>query len=388
MDIAKRCLELEPQLIEWRRQLHQHPELSLKEEWTSNWIAEHLKALHIPVHTLPGTYSLIGVISGKKPGKRLALRADFDALPITEQTDKPYCSKIPGVMHACGHDAHVSMLMGAATLLKEMEDDLCGTIYLCFQAAEELSYGVEPIVDWLEAQGGVDRVLGIHIWSTIKAGTIVLPETHAMAGTQVFRVTFTGMGGHGSRPDLIHEPIKAACDLVLKLSSIPSNFYDMQDNSVIHVGKIQAGTLANIFPNTAVIEGGCRYFKPAGHDAIMGHVKRMAQGVAQVYDVSAEVEEMTGTIPVINDPAVCADVRRVADSMEGLTVDRDMEALCASDNVAYMLDKYPGVYGFLGAQNLELGINWPQHHCQYDVDESVLKKGCEFFLRNAEDFLR
>lgn len=388
MDFNALFRQLEPELIALRRELHRHPELSDKEDWTASRIQKELQALCIPFDIIPGTHNIVGVIHGAETGKAIALRADFDALPIQEETGAEYTSLNPGAMHACGHDAHTAMLLGAARILSGLKGSLKGTVYLCFQSGEEIGHGADEIISYLEAHGGVDEVIGLHIWGSLPEGTLLLIDGPTMAGGHGFDVTIKGQGGHGSRPDLARDPIKPACDLVLKISSIPTNFYDVLDPSVVHVGSIQAGVLGNIFPETALLKCGVRYFRVGGYDKIISHVKRMAEGVATAYDVEAEVIETGGTPPVVNHHEPTVRARNIVKDVEGLELNGTTDPICASDNFGRYLLKYPGFYGFLGGMNEEKGLVWPQHHCKFDIDESALRKGCEFMVRYALTFLK
>ena len=231
-------------------------------------------------------------------------------------------------------------------------------------------------------------MIGLHIWASFKEGTIVLLDGPTMAGAVGIEICITGQGGHGSRPDLAKDPVKAACDLALKISSIPSNFYDVLDHSVVHVGSIQSGTIGNIFPDKAILKCGCRYFKPGGGDKIMDHMRRMAGGVALIYDVDIEVTVKGQAPSTINNPEATARARELVRDVDGLEVDSKQQPICASDDYAYYLEKYPGFYGFLGAMNEEKGIIWTQHNSKFDVDETALRKGYEFMSRYTVDFLK
>ncbi len=388
MDLKAVCLKYENKVIELRREFHMHPELSFQEIRTAQRVREELDKAGIAWENVPDTHSVIGIVKGAHPGKTIALRADMDALPMQEESDPPYKSQIEGVMHACGHDAHVAMLLGAAMTVNEAKEELAGEALFCFQSGEETGSGALKIIEYLEKRGGVDRMIGLHIWASFKEGTIVLLDGPTMAGAVGIEICITGQGGHGSRPDLAKDPVKAACDLALKISSIPSNFYDVLDHSVVHVGSIQSGTIGNIFPDKAILKCGCRYFKPGGGDKIMDHMRRMAGGVALIYDVDIEVTVKGQAPSTINNPEATARARELVRDVDGLEVDSKQQPICASDDYAYYLEKYPGFYGFLGAMNEEKGIIWTQHNSKFDVDETALRKGYEFMSRYTVDFLK
>ncbi|MDR3231452.1 MAG: amidohydrolase [Synergistaceae bacterium] len=388
MDVSQICQKYEKEVIEWRREFHMHPELSLQEAWTSNRIKEELNELGIPFETVAGTHGFVGVVEGARPGKTIALRADMDALPMLEENDAPYKSRIDGAMHACGHDAHVAMLLGAGAVLRELRASFKGKILLCFQSAEEIAAGASELIDYLESGGGVDQVIALHVWADIEAGKILLLDGPAMAGAVGMEICVKGRGGHASRPDLARDPIKPACEMVLKMASIPSNFYDVLDHSVVYFGKIQGGTMGNIFPDQATISGGCRFFRAEGKEAIVAHARRIAEGVARAWDVEIEVKTPRASLPpVVNHHQPVLRARELVSLVEGLTLDETDRPLCASDNYANFLLKYPGFYGFLGARNEDKGIVWTQHNTRFDVDETILRKGYEFMCRYALDFL-
>ena len=259
MNIRNLYDQSESWMIELRRWFHRHPELSLQEKETSGKIQEELTKLGIPYQVLAPNYGIVATIQGSRPGKKIVLRADIDALPVTEETGLSFASEHPGVMHACGHDAHAAMLLGAARILQENKDELCGTVICLFQVAEETGFGYKEALDHFDSIGGVDGVIGLHIWSAVPEGEIVLLPGSIFAGGKGYDLKVKGQGGHGGRPDLVNDPIKTACEMVLKFASIPTNFYDVLDHSVVNVGKIEAGTIGNVFPSEANIYGGFRW---------------------------------------------------------------------------------------------------------------------------------
>jgi amidohydrolase len=230
-------------------------------------------------------------------------------------------------------------------------------------------------------------VVSLHIWSSVPTGEIILLPGATMAGLCAFDVLFKGQGGHGSRPDLVKDPIKPACDLLLKISSIPSNFCDVMDHCVVHVCKIEGGVGYNMFPPTASIAGVARFFKKSSGDRIVAEIERMAKGVAETYNVEADYKHTPLLPPVVNDKTAVEDAKKIVGEIPGLHVSDTTQPMAASDNISLILSSFPGVYGFLGAMNEEKGINWQQHSPHFDIDEDVLALGTEFMARCAEDFL-
>ena len=386
MNIRNLYDQSESWMIELRRWFHRHPELSLQEKETSGKIQEELTKLGIPYQVLAPNYGIVATIQGSRPGKKIVLRADIDALPVTEETGLSFASEHPGVMHACGHDAHAAMLLGAARILQENKDELCGTVICLFQVAEETGFGYKEALDHFDSIGGVDGVIGLHIWSAVPEGEIVLLPGSIFAGGKGYDLKVKGQGGHGGRPDLVNDPIKTACEMVLKFASIPTNFYDVLDHSVVNVGKIEAGTIGNVFPSEANIYGGFRWYKTGGDELILEKMHQIAKGVCQIYGTDYELIVRGGVPPVVNQADMIARARELVADVPGLNVSPQTEPICAGDNFGYILQKYPGFYGVLGAGKKGETI-YPQHHCKFDVDESALRKGSEFMTRFAIDFL-
>ena len=386
MDINRIMRESESYIVGLRRWFHAHPELSLKEEATARKIGEELDALGIPWQKLPPNHGIAAQIHGGQPGKTIALRADTDALPVPEQTGLPFASQQDGLMHACGHDGHIAMLLGAAKVLNAERNGLKGNIVLIFQVAEEIGLGHEEVLAYFRDIGGVDAVIGLHIWSLIPEGEILLLPGPILAGVMSYTVTIKGRGGHGGRPDQVADPIKAACELVLKYAAIPSNFYDVLDHSVVNVGQMEAGTVGNVFPSQAKIHGGIRWFKPGGEKKLIRIMEQIALGVGQIYGVTCEVDCFADIPPVRNDAGLIQAARAMVPRIEGLRLSGQTDPICAGDNIGVYLEKYPGFYGMLGGGKAQ-GPVFPHHHEQFDIDEAALSKGAAFMAGFAAEFL-
>ena len=379
--------EVAAYIIEMRRWLHAHPELSLEEKETSAKIKEELTKMGIPFEELKPNYGIIATIEGVEKGKTIVVRGDIDALPVKEDTGLKFASQNEGVMHACGHDAHIAMLLGTAKVLQDLREELHGTVKLFFQVAEEIGKGVEEALAYFEAIGGVDQVIGLHIWSTMPEGEILLIPDAVFAGGSGFECKIHGQGGHGARPDLVKDPIKAACDLVLQLSSIPSNYYDVLDHSVVSVGAIQSGAVGNVFPSEAVIKGTTRYYKEGGQKKLAKIMEDMCEGVGKIHGVDVELIYTGGVPPVMNNRKMIERARMLVDDVEGLVVSEQTEPICAGDDFGYILEKYDGFYGILGAGKKD-EYNYPQHHCKFDLQEDSFRKGSEFMTRYVLDYLK
>ena len=387
MDLKKLCAEAESYIIDLRRWFHRHPEVSCKEFETSKKIQEELTAMGVPFEVLSDGIAVAAVIEGGKPGGRIAVRGDIDALPVKEDTGLPFASETEGVMHACGHDAHAAMLLGAAKVLMQVKENLCGTVYLLFQAAEEVALGVDEILEYLARIGGVDELFGLHIWAGVPSGELKLIPGPLFTGGNAFYIDITGRGGHGARPDLVKDPVKAACDLVMHLSAIPSNYYNVLDNSVVSVGVVQAGTLENVFPSTAFVSGTTRSYKIGGREILQDIIRRKCEGIAKIHDVQVDVRFNAGVVPVINDEGMIARARPLVADIDGLELCPDPDPIPAGDNIGFLMNAYKGFYGILGGGIPDRPF-YPHHHAKFDVDESAMRKGTEFICRYVCDFLK
>jgi amidohydrolase len=374
-----------PYLVDLRREIHAHPELSLEEKATSERVARELDEMGIQVVRL-ADHCVVGILRGGREGRRLAIRADMDALPIVEETSAPYRSQKQGVMHACGHDAHTAMLLGAARLLIGRQAQLAGRIFFCFQSGEEIGRGADVILEYLESQGGVDQAIAAHVWAEIPMGRISVVKGARMAAVDAFDIEVVGRGGHGSRPDLCIDPIKPAAQMLLALSAIPTNRTKSTDPLVIHIGKFEAGTLRNIFPQSAFLYGGIRYFSENARQNAHRLIRETCEHIAEAYGAKVKIEFIHGAPAVMNNSEAVARAEKVIGEMDRLELDT-FEPICASENFAFFLEKYPGFMAFIGIQNKAKGLDCVHHHPHFELDEDALPLGVEFFTRYAIDYL-
>lgn len=382
---TKGAEDLEKYLIQFRRELHRHPELAYHEVYTSKRVCEELEKNDISYERIK-LNMVIATIKGAHTGKTIGIRADMDALPMEEKNDVDYRSKVEGVMHSCGHDGHTAMLVGAGILLNGMKENLKGTIKLIFQSAEEVGGGVTEIIEHLEKSGGLDRLLGLHVWADIESGYISIEPGGRMAGGIFFDIEVKGQGGHGSRPDKAKDPIKPACEILLQAAALPSSRFNILEPCVISPALIQGGTAFNIIPDTARVGGTIRYFSYDAGQKLSDLVASVAENTAKAYGVEAIVSFSGHVSPIVNTEDAASLGKKSAAKIRGLSLTA-FEPICACDCFGDLLKKYPGVYCYMGIHNKEKGIVYPQHHCQFDLDESVLKKGCAFLSQYAYDFL-
>ena len=369
-------------VVEWRRDFHTHPELGYEEHRTSRIVEEELKRLGYQTVRVAGT-GVIGIIGSGEPV--VALRADMDALPIQEENDVPYKSRIPGKMHACGHDAHTAMLLGAAHILKQIKNKPKGTIKLIFQPAEEGGLGAKKIVE----SGKVDDVqtfFGLHVWSSLPSGVVGIKEGPVMAGAEAFKITIKGKGGHGAVPHEAIDPIPVACRTVLALNMIIPREVPAYETAVLSVTKIKAGTASNVIPESVEMDGTLRTFS----EKIRKHIKERMEEIALK---EAESSRCMGIIrfsekyipPTINDPDVVKIVQRVAsDITEVVTPKITMGA----EDFSFYRKIAPSAYAFLGIRNENKGIIYPHHSPRFNVDEDVLWIGTALHAGVAIELLK
>lgn len=358
---------------------------TLEAERTRGVIRSELERMQIPYVDVDEG-GIVATLGNGKEGKRIALRADMDALPITEDTDPPFKSKNVGVMHACGHDGHTAILLGTARMLKAVESELPGQAYLCFQAAEEIGRGARPIIDYLKAQGGVDRVIAEHLWADIDAGKISIIAGARMAGGDSFTIEIEGSGGHGSRPDQCQDPIKAAATILLNAIAIPTNRISPFEHTVVHIGKLEAGTVANAFPSRAALHGGFRTFSREGRDRVLELLREIAEHGAAMWGTKATLTHHGGVPPVINDADAVALAHQVVHKLGTFELDA-FEPLTASENYGEFVEAFPGFMAYVGIRNPGKRLTYAQHHARFGVDEAVLAPTAEFFAQYVFDYL-
>ncbi|ASJ17272.1 peptidase M20 [Thermococcus chitonophagus] len=367
-DPLKEAEKIKEEIIEWRRDFHMHPELGFEEERTSRIVEEHLREWGYRIKRV-GT----GIIADIGEGERtIALRADMDALPIQEENDVPYKSKIPGKMHACGHDAHTAMLLGAAKIIAEHSDELKNRVRLIFQPAEEGGNGALKMIEG-GALEGVNAIFGLHVWAELDSGVVGIREGPFLAGVGRFLARIIGKGGHGAAPQYTIDPIPAAADAILALQRIVAREVDPLESAVVTVGRVQGGTAFNVIPEFVELEGTFRFFTNELGEFLKSRIVEIIENTAKAHRCRAEVEADILGPPTINNGEMAKFVRRVAEDI-GLNVGEVRKTLGGED-FAFYLQKVPGAFIALGIRNEEKGIVYPHHHPKFDVDEDVLHLG-------------
>ena len=386
MDLKALAEKNHDYVVEMRRYFHRHPELSTQEVNTSKKICEELEKMGIPYKAYPD-YTVIATIDSGKPGKTVLIRGDIDALPVTEETGLPFASQNPGVMHACGHDCHGAMLLGIGKSLMEVKDELTGKILLGFQVAEENLKGSRTMVQYVKDMGGADNSIAIHVGCAQNIGEIMLPAGPMASGVITYQIRVKGRGGHGSAPHAALDPIKPACEIVLKLASLPSNAIDAQDPIVFSTCHIEGGSAVNIIPDEAVIGGTVRYFNKDLTQPIFNYLENISDCVCKSYGVTRTMEYIFDPmIPVVNDKEVAEMGQRIAEEM-GLKVTKEGKGM-GSDDMALLLDAFPGFYANIGCANEAKGIGHvANHNACFTIDEDALKLGTEFLMKSARELL-
>lgn len=382
--------ELRRYLSHWRRRLHREPELSFQEHKTAGAISAELKKLGIAVGTGIGGSGVLGTIEGKSGGSCVALRADMDALPVSEENRCSYRSRIPGRMHACGHDAHCAMLLGAAKILSARRSAFRGTIKFLFQPGEETPPGgaLGMIRDGAMENPKVDAVFGLHVDSSLPTGRVGIRVGPMMAASDNFRILVRGRGGHAARPHDCLDPVLGAAQIVVALQSIASRRVDPAKPAVVTVGKISGGTKHNIIPEAAELEGTARSIDARTARMMPVWIREIAAGTARAGGLSALVEYERGYPVLSNDPKMAAFARKTAVDLFGkaAVVDID-EPLMGGEDFAYYLRKAPGAFLRLGSRSGP-ATSYPWHHPKFDIDERALPVGARLLAALAEGFLR
>lgn len=386
------CKDLQDEIVTMRRDLHQIPEIGGNLPETKAYVIKKLTEMGIPFTENKSDSGLMAEIRGEKPGKTIALRADMDALPIQEANEVEYISRHEGIMHACGHDAHTAMLLGAARVLSENKERIPGTVRLLFQTDEEGSRGAERTIKEGGIQGA-DAVFGTHIGTIlskdIPSGTMVCTPGCCMASFDKFVIRVKGNGCHGSTPEKGVDPINIASHIVINLQEIVAREIAATKPAVLTIGHMEAGFAYNVIPSEALIEGTIRALEEDVRQELARRIKEVAEATARTFRGEVEYEMIWGAPPVISDPemaALAADCAREVVG-ESRVIDRVDAPNMGGEDFAYFLNQVPGAFMFLSSSNPEKHTDIPHHNPRFNVDEDVLWIGSAMFVKIVERFL-
>lgn len=380
--------EYQEELIALRRDFHQHPELGFEEYRTATVVETYLQALGLSTERIAGT-GVVAVLEGAKPGPTLMLRADMDGLPVQEENEVEYASSNPGVMHACGHDAHLAMLLVSAKILVNYQSSIAGKIKFVFQPNEEIAGAINMIEEGVLENPRVDGVMGIHVWSPVESGKIGISAGPVMAGLDVFKMTINGKGGHTGMPQEAVDPVLAAANLIQTVQMVQTREISHLKSTIIMFGKIEGGTKSNIIPDSVYLEGSIRFLYKGGPDSKEQPTERfirVAKQVCETHRCSCDIKVEHENIPLINDPEMVAYARNTA-----LEIYENKESIVqnisiASEDFSEFSERVPGVFIFLGIGNSEKETDFPHHNPRFNIDEDVLINGVAMFVKGALNY--
>ena len=378
-----------------RRDFHIHPELGFEEIRTAGIIAKELRALDLETTTGVAETGVVALLEGGKPGPVVLLRFDMDALPITEETDAEYTSQTSGKMHACGHDGHVAIGLTVAKILNEVRDELAGTIKFVFQPAEEgivnqdgRSGAGQMIYEGVLENPKVDYALSLHLWNSKPLSWLGIGAGPVMAGAEYFKITVYGKGGHGAMPQTTVDPIVAAAEIVSALQSVVARNVDPLKPAVLTVASIQGGEAFNVIPPKVEMTGTIRTFETEVREIVIQRFNEVVENTAKAMGCKVEIELKRISPAVINNAKIAGSVQKAARKLYPETeIDSENYLTMGAEDMAFMLEKVPGCYFFLGSANDEKGLNFDHHHPKFDFDEAVLPRAAALMAAAAVEVL-
>jgi amidohydrolase len=375
------------EVVNWRRHMHQYPELSFKEEKTAQFIKEKLLSFGLQVKTNIGGNGLIGILEGDQPGKTIALRADFDALPIHDEKEVPYKSQNPGVMHACGHDGHTSALLGTAQALSVYREKLKGKVVFIFQPAEETPPGGAKFMVEDGVLDGVDYVFGIHLDSQAPLGKVLVGEGYQMAAVDKFAIHIQGRGGHGARPHEAIDSIVIGTEIVSALQKIVSRGVDPLKSAVVTIGVFQSGSAFNVIADKAVLEGTVRTFDEDVRKQVENQIRSIVEGITSAFGAGYSIDYLNGYPALYNHPQETETVRSLLSEVFKEENVLEMKPTMGAEDFSYYLREKPGTYFRVGSQNEDKATHYPHHHPKFDIDERALLNSQKSFIKIVSHYL-
>ena len=381
LDIKDEIKSLSTELRDLRRLFHRHPEIGFAEFSTQKKIVEYLNNLGFAPAPIAGT-GVVATIEGARPGRTVLLRSDMDALPVCEETGLPFASESPGIMHACGHDGHMAMLLVAARVLYSMRTDLAGSVKILFQPNEEDAGAWKVVEDGVMSDPKVDAVFGIHLWSQCATGTIDIVDGPQMAASHYFKLTVKGHGGHAGFAHESIDPIYVSTLIVQAVQGIQTRQVNALDSAVIMITKMQAGSNSTIIPEQVEIEGSIRFLYPEGKE-LFARFEKVVDQICQAYDATYELSFQQGNALLSNDPVIAQQAREAARQTVGAEQVFARQRTMAGEDFSAYLEHAPGAFAFVGIHNPEKNAVYPHHHPKFDIDEDALAIGAELYIRTA-----
>ena len=383
--IDKRINELKDEVIELRRDIHMHPETAFEEFRTSELVYDYLSRLNLDVKKGINKTGVVADLTVPNAKKNILFRADMDALPIQEENDVPYRSKIDGKMHACGHDAHTAILLTTAKVLSEFRDHLKVNVRFVFQPSEERDPGgaLGMIESGVLDSPKIDYAFALHVSGFFKTNLVLINDSIMTAEADSFKIFVHGSGGHGAYPHKAIDPILISANIIIALQSIISREVDPLEPAVISFGKVSSGDVFNVIPETAEMQGTVRTLKHEVAEFIKGRIETISSNVAETLRGSASVEYNFGYPPTINSKDAANILRNVAKTVVGNDNVVDSPISMGGEDMAYFLQKVKGAFYWLGATNEEKGIHYPNHSPKFDIDENVLTTGVKLHTHTA-----
>lgn len=388
MPVINRIADFHEDMIAWRHALHRHPEICYEEEWTSDFVAKQLTEFGIEIHRGLAKTGVVGVLHGRSDtGRAIGLRADMDGLPMDEETISDYKSESEGRMHACGHDGHMAMLLGAARYLSETRH-FDGTVYFIFQPAEEGGAGARKMMDeGLFNQFPMDTVWGMHNWPGLPTGNIAVSTQTCMASADLFTVSITGQGGHAAMPHQAHDPILAAAHIITGLQAVISRQTNPLDSAVLSVTMMHGGSALNVIPDYVTLGGTARAIDPKTRKAVKDSLHHILSSLAAAYNCQVKIDWQVGYPPTINHRECSMRAAEIARLIAGQAhVHMDLPPSMGAEDFAFMLEDKPGAYIWLGAGDAVPGKML--HNSQYDFNDDILPIGTSYWARLAESELK
>ncbi|HKV84955.1 MAG TPA: amidohydrolase [Ktedonobacterales bacterium] len=379
-----------PEMVALRRRFHERPETAFEERETAREIARRLGESGLEVREGVGKTGVVGLLrGGAGAGKTLLVRADIDALPVTEANDTPYRSQTPGKMHACGHDGHITIALTLADLLARRREQFAGNVKFAFQPAEELAAGAQPMLDdGVMRDPDVDGVIGLHIWSQTPVGDVVVQAGPFFASADHIVLRVRGRGGHGAMPHLNVDPLVAAAQIIVALQTLISREISPFHPAVLTFGSIHGGTASNVTADEVELQGTVRAYDDADRELLLRRIGEVARSVAEGLRAGAELTTLNGTPASVNDPTMTELIRRAAVATVGeARIPAGDQRQSVSDDMALFLRAVPGCYFLVGAGNVARGITAPHHSAHFDIDEDALPIGVEVMARAALEYL-